>query len=125
MSKCFVLAESGIGPGGQIYFRKHKGNNEWYRLFLDNEEIGVVMKDCFGHWSALSNARQSYWFKTRMIEGFATRMTAATFIIKHHGYWMRQERDLEESVARAEKFLVGLKMEKASKIMEGVDNGVI
>lgn len=120
MSRFFVLAEDGIGPGGQIYFRKHRGNDRWYNLFLDDYLAGMVMKDpIFDSWNALSYCNDSQWFAGRSMDGFATRRAAADFIIKHHGYWLRQERDSIKSEIRADKFLIKFRMKKTLEIMKG------
>lgn len=124
MSRFFVLATEGVGPGGDIYFRKNKGNNRWYDLYLDKVKIGQVMDTSYRggrSWTGLSFARDSKWFNVRMMEGFATRMDAATFVIKHNGYWMRNEMDEEKSLMRSEKFLFNLRMKKAYEIMKGAN----
>lgn len=119
MSRFFVQAENGVGPGGDIIFRKSKGNSRWYYLYLNDTKIGTVMKSARGSdsWTGVSNARQSEWFAIRKMEGFATRMSAATFIINHHGYWLRDERESEASSVRAEKFLIKMKMNKMLDIL--------
>jgi hypothetical protein len=124
MSKYFVIAEDGVGPGGDIYFRKDAGNDRWYSLYLDKVKIGLIMDSSFRggrSWTGLSLAKDSKWFNVRMIEGFATRMAAATFVINHHGYWMQKEEDSLESIRRGEKFLFNLNMKKAHEIIEGVE----
>lgn len=120
MGKSFVLAEPGVGPGGDIIFRKHKGADGWYNVFLDDVKIGIIMKDpCWGNWNALSHCEESKWFAVRTMDGFSTRMGAATFIIKHHGYWLSNEREMQGSLIRAEKFLTKFKMNKAREAMKG------
>ncbi len=98
MSKYFVRAEDGIGPGGDIIFRAAGGHEGWYNLFLDDKKLGQVIKGRDNNWIGLSNAAQSEFFGIRMIEGFANRMAAATFVIKHHGYWMQNEREESDSL---------------------------
>ena len=120
MSKFFVQSEEGIGPGGQIYFRRHRGGERWYNVFLGDTKIGMIMKDpIFDCWNALSNCDDSNWFAGRSMDGFATRMAAATFIIKHHGYWLRSERDSIKTEIRADKFLMKFRMKKTLEIMKG------
>lgn len=120
MSRFFVLAEDGVGPGGQIYFRKHKGSDRWYNLFLDEYKAGMIMKDpTWGNWNALSYCDDSQWFAVRSMDGFSRRMAAAEFIIKHHGYWLRQERDMLKTEIRGEKFLTKFRMKKTLEIMKG------
>lgn len=122
MSKFFVLAEEGIGPGGDIFFRKAHAEYSWYSVFLDDVKIGQVMETGVGsriRWSGLSFARESQWFAIRSMDGFADRMSAATFIIKHHGYWMTNERDMLKHEIRSEKFITKFKMNKTLEIMKG------
>jgi len=122
MSRHFVLPEAGIGPGGDIIFRKCHPEYQWYSVCLGNEKIGQAMLDTRDRWIGLSNAEESEWFNVRMLSGFATRYDAATFVIKHNGYWMRNEREMEESKERAEKFLFNWNMKKSHEIMNGVDS---
>lgn len=106
MSKYFVLAEDDIGPGGQVYFKKHKGAERWYRVFLDESCIGMVMYSgsrARRKWTGLSDAPDSEFFRTRMLEGFATRWDAAVFVFKHNGYWMHTERELEHDMKTFKK----------------------
>ena len=101
MSKYFVLAEDDIGPGGDIIFRAAVGGEGWYNLFLDTKRLGQVIKGHDNNWIGLSHANSSEFFGVRMIEGFANRMAAATFVIKHHGYWMRNEREERDLIEEA------------------------
>lgn len=105
VSKYFVQSENGIGPGGQVYFRKGHLEYNWYDVYLDDIKIGKVMSAVGNRvrWTGLSYAKDSEFFKIRTMEGFATRWDAATFIFKHHGYWMRDERRTLEDIARLEK----------------------
>lgn len=96
MSRYFVLPEENIGPGGDIIFRKH---GYGYLVCVGEARLGMVTQLPSG-WSGLSYAPASRWFSIRSLDGFASRLTAAQFVIKHHGYWMRSER---ESRALAEK----------------------
>lgn len=96
MSKYFVQPEDGIGPGGDVVFRKHGAYPDWYHLCLNETKIGQVMRGRDKNWIGLSNSSNSEFFGIRMIEGFANRMAAATFVIKHHGYWMQDERERRE-----------------------------
>jgi hypothetical protein len=122
MSRHFVLAEDGVGPGGQIYFRRHPGSDSWYTLYLDDYKAGIIMKDsCWGNWNAVSYFDDSEWFRVRSMDGFSRRMAAAEFIIKHHGYWLRNERDDEKSNERAEKFIYNWNMKKCHAMMEGIE----
>ncbi len=123
MSKYFVLAEKEVGPGGQVYFRKDKSPYNWYNLYLDKVKIGQVMDTGYGRrrWSGLSNAEESEFFKTRMLDGFATRWDAAVFVFKHHGYWMHAERDHARDMVRFEKRSNEMKMNKAYEIMKRVE----
>ncbi|AXG66186.1 hypothetical protein SEA_ANNADREAMY_66 [Streptomyces phage Annadreamy] len=120
MSRFFVLPEDGIGPGGQIYFRKHKGNDRWYNLFLDDKKVGMIMKDpVWNNWNAISYCDDSRWFAVRTMDGFSRRMAAAEFIIKHWGYWLSDERENIKSEIRAEKFITKFRMNKTLEIMKG------
>lgn len=92
MSRYFVQPESGIGPGGDIVFRRHPVYERWYLLWVGDKVFGQIMRDRRERWSGLSQADDSEFFGIRMMEGFADRMAAATFVIKHHGYWMQDER---------------------------------
>jgi hypothetical protein len=123
MSRFFVLPEDGVGPGGQIYFRKHKGNDRWYNLFLDDYKAGMITKDpVWNNWNAISYCEDSEWFRVRSLDGFSRRMAAAEFIIKHHGYWLHNERETEKSIKRGEKFILKYKMKQAHDIMKGAEN---
>ncbi|UUG69401.1 hypothetical protein SEA_SHAM_66 [Streptomyces phage Sham] len=118
MSRFFVLPEEGVGPGGQIYFRKHKGNSRWYNLFLDDYKAGIIMKDpVWNNWNATSYCDDSEWFVVRSLDGFSRRMAAAEFIIKHHGYWLHNERENLESQKRAIEFIRRHNMKKALEIV--------
>lgn len=120
VSRFFVLAEEGVGPGGQIYFRRHKGSDRWYNLYLDDYRAGMVMKDpVWNNWNALSHCDDSKWFAVRSMDGFSRRMAAAEFIIKHHGYWLNNERDMLKSEIRSGKFLTKFRMNKTIEIMKG------
>jgi hypothetical protein len=88
MSRFFILPENGIGPGGDIIFRK--GGIGWL-LYADGTLLGQLSQRN-RKWTGISHAHSSEFFKVRMMDGFATRMDAATFIIMHHGYWMQNER---------------------------------
>jgi hypothetical protein len=112
VSKYFLIV--GDGDVRDISFRKkHRssdGSLVWYRLYVGEEQWGMVAKlDDRSGWSASSwNWPEGY--EMRSIEqtiadeqdqsarpdlallhvpGFITRMAAATYIIKHHGYWKR------------------------------------
>jgi hypothetical protein len=86
MSRYFVLPEDGIGPGGDITFRKGYGE-QVYSVWVGETFAGQVCK--LRAWAAVSwNKHPSEFFKVNNMQGFATRLDAATFIIKHHGYWM-------------------------------------
>jgi hypothetical protein len=120
MSKFFVLAEEGVGPGGQIYFRKHKGSDRWYNLYLDEYKAGMIMKDpVWNNWNALSYCDNSRWFAVRSMDGFSRRMAAAEFIIKHWGYWLSDERESIKTEIRGDKFLTKFRMNKTLEIMKG------
>lgn len=122
MSKYFVLREEGIGPGGQIVFRRAHQEYSWYNVFLDDVKIGQIMETGVRsrrRWTAISFAKESKWFAVRSMEGFADRMCAATFIIKHHGYWMSDEREHIKSEIRANKFITKFRMNKTLEIMKG------
>lgn len=100
MSKHFVLATEGVGPGGDIFFRHHPSDN-WYSLFVGDVKFGLVIKcSITGTWMGISYAEESEFFGVRSLDGFATRMGAATFIIKHHGYWLRDERELKKDLEK-------------------------
>lgn len=91
MSRYFVLPEEGVGPGGDITFRRHSPAG-CYRLFVGEAFFGLT--SYLGRtWHAVSWAEASEFFSVRDLEGFATRFDAARFVIKHHGYWMRNERE--------------------------------
>lgn len=120
MSRFFVLAEEGVGPGGQIYFRKHRGNKDWYNVFLDDVKIGMIAKDpVWKNWNALSYCDDSKWFAIRRMDGFSRRMAAAEFIIKHWGYWLNDERESLKTEIRGGKFLTKFRMNKTLEIMKG------
>jgi hypothetical protein len=122
VSRFFVQAEKGVGPGGDIIFRRAHKEYSWYHVYLDDEKIGMVMENGARsriRWTGLSYAKDSIWFVPRSMEGFADRMSAATFIIKHHGYWMRDERSHIKDEIRAEKFLTKYRMRKVLEIMKG------
>lgn len=91
MSRYFVLPEDGIGPGGYIVFRKRQDG--MYTLYVGDKFFGTV-HNLKWHWAAVSwNEQPSEFFNVNDLDGFATRLHAAQFIIKHHGYWMRDERE--------------------------------
>jgi hypothetical protein len=91
VSRYFVLPETGIGPGGDIVFRKH--NDISYLVYVGDQMLGQVSKLRYsGWWGTSYNRKRSEFFNIRQMEGFATRFHAASFIIKHHGYWMHDER---------------------------------
>jgi hypothetical protein len=122
MSRYFVQSEDGIGPGGDIIFRKAHTKYAWYDVYLDDVKIGKVMETgarSRRRWTGLSYAKESIWFVPRSMEGFADRMSAATFIIKHHGYWMLEEREHIKDEIRADKFLTKYRMRKTLEIMKG------
>lgn len=110
MSKYFLIA--GENDVRDISFRKkHRSSGlVWYRLYVGEEQWGMVSKiDGHPGWSASSwNWPEGY--EMRSIEqriaddvsmepnqlqallhvpGFVSRMAAATYIIKHYGYWKR------------------------------------
>lgn len=94
MGRYFVQKEDEVGPGGDISFRKGHPKYRWYRVFVGDKCFGMVMENGprkSVRWNALSYAKKSDWCAIRSMNGFATRMDAATFIIKHHGYWMQNE----------------------------------
>jgi len=117
MSRFFVLREEGVGPGGDIIFRKCHPEYQWYYVCLDDVKIGQAMLDTMNRWTAISFAEHSEWFNVNSMEGFATRYDAARFVIKHNGYWMHQEKDMKASHERAEKFLRKIMMEKSHAIV--------
>lgn len=120
VSRFFVLPEDGVGPGGQIYFRKHRGNSDWYNVFLDDYKAGMIMKDpVWKNWNAISYREDSKWFLVRSMDGFSRRMAAAEFIIKHHGYWLTIERERLRDEIRGEKFITKFRMNKTVEIMKG------
>lgn len=99
MSRYFVLPEEGIGPGGDITFRRHQPRS-CYRLFVGDKLFGVV--SWTGRtWHGMSTAAESEFFSIRAMDGFATRLDAAGFVINHHGYWMRNEREARSIYERA------------------------
>lgn len=88
MSRWFVQPEEGIGPGGDIVFSKHATG---WKVMVGDTYFGMVFH--LGRsWSAVSDKDESEFFLLRSMDGFATRLTAASFVIRHHGYWMRDER---------------------------------
>ncbi|QNN99173.1 hypothetical protein SEA_FAUST_70 [Streptomyces phage Faust] len=121
MSRFFVQREDGIGPGGDIIFRKGHPEYKWYRVFVDDKCFGIIMKDVHSRarWSAVSYAEESDWFATRSMEGFATRLDAATFIIKHHGYWMRDEHRHQRDMARFEHRMIKNRVRAGIEVTEG------
>jgi len=124
MSKYFVLGEDGIGPGGQIYFRKCHPEYKWYDIYLDDIKIGKVMEHRIRtrvSWAGLSIAEDSEWFKTRQLDGFATRLDAATFVIKHHGYWMQRERESEDNRSLFFKYVMKARMKRGYEIIKGME----
>jgi len=125
MSKYFVQAEDGVGPGGDVIFRNGHPEYNWYDVYLDDTKIGKVMETGHGsrrRWTGLSYAQDSEFFKTRMLEGFATRWDAAVFVFKHHGYWMHTERRHIEDGVRFEKRFAQNRMKKAYEIMKGIED---
>lgn len=108
MSRYFLIA--GEGDVRDISFRKKQshGGLVTYRLYVGEEQWGMVARynKRIG-WSASSwNWPEGYQMRSieqRMaderdqgprqehsllhVEGFISRMAAATYIIKHHGYW--------------------------------------
>ena len=102
MSRYFVLPEEGIGPGGDIIFRHHSLANS-YRLFVGEQFFGLTFINMGHSWSSVSWAESSEFFGVDALEGFATRLDAATFVIKHHGYWMNAEREARALAAKMEK----------------------
>jgi hypothetical protein len=99
MSRFFVLPEDGIGSGGDIVFKRHVLNA--YTLWVGNIMLGQVWK--LRTWTGISHAETSEFFNVHYMEGFATRMDAAGFVIKHHGYWMRDERGRRRWLAEVEE----------------------
>lgn len=96
MSKYFVVPKEGVGPGGDIVFRKHGGPYPgWYNLFVGGVQLGLVIDSGRGLWEAQSyGPHPNEWFgEINGMDGFGTRYAAAQFIIKHHGYWLHNERD--------------------------------
>jgi hypothetical protein len=91
MSRYFVLPEEGIGPGGDITFRRYPAMHGW-KLFVGDTFFGIV-SNLNGTWTGTSWAQESEFFSVRQLDGFATRLKAAAFVIKHHGYWMWDERE--------------------------------
>lgn len=107
MSRYFVQAEDGIGPGGDIFFRRFPGVPEWYRLYVGDAYLGQVMKGRVGRsWTALSHDSNSgdLMGEVRSLEGFATRWHAAGFIIRRHGYWLRNEREQKRHLEELEAY---------------------
>jgi hypothetical protein len=92
MSRYFVLPEEGVGPGGDIIFRSLRTPGV-YALYAGEAMFGTVHK-IGSKWAGVSWKEHSEFFgNVRKIDGFATRLDAATFVIKHHGYWMQDERE--------------------------------
>lgn len=86
------MPEAAVGPGGDIVFRRMKPAYiayMGYSLYVGDELFGIIAPDRGRRWTAISHGKTSVHFGVRMMTGFATRLDAATFIIKHHGYWMR------------------------------------
>lgn len=109
-----MLPEDGIGPGGDITFRGHSPRGS-YRLFVGDKLFGVV--SYLGRtWHGVSLAAASEFFGVRQLEGFATRLDAAGFVIRHHGYWMRNERK-----SRAITTTMDERMNPASGVRRGVE----
>lgn len=105
MSRYFVLPYEPVGPGGDIFFRRPSKDwpEGWYLLYVGEAKLGQVMKGTRGHWIGLSFNDYSEFFGVRQMEGFATRWDASTFIIKHHGYWMQNERRMKADHERHKK----------------------
>ena len=97
MGKYFVLPEDGVGPGGDIIFRRYGANHpNWYRVCVGDESLGMVHK---GHAPFLGWIASSHNFNARIrcVEGFRSRMHAATYLIKHRGYWLRDEKEQDKT----------------------------
>jgi hypothetical protein len=92
MSRYFVLPEEGIGEGGDIYFRHWQPN--FYRLFVGEKDMGFVVKTHIG-WNAFSSNISGDILNS--MDGFRTRLQAGFFIIKHHGYWLREKREMRDN----------------------------
>lgn len=95
MSRYSVYPEEGIGPGGEIVFRKHPNVvKNWYDLYVGDVHLGVAIL-FMRYWTGISyNSKPSEFFNVHSMQGFASRSFAGDFIIRHHGYWMRQEREM-------------------------------
>ena len=90
MSRYFVLPEEGK-PGGDIVFRPLSVG---YALWVGDDLLGQVSNlgaRRMARWTGVSFAQDSEHFKVRMMAGFATRLDAAGFVIRHHGYWVERE----------------------------------
>lgn len=103
MSRYFVLPEEGIGPGGGITFIPHGYS---YKLMVGGVYFGLV-SNLGGTWDGMSAAETSEFFGVRQLDGFATRLKAAAFVIKHHGYWMRDEREYRAIAATMDERMKG------------------
>jgi hypothetical protein len=100
MSKYFVLPTEGVGPGGDIVWRKRKklspDDRPWYYLYVGDVLLGEVAQGGEGSadsWWGCSRARGSEFFGIRAMCGFARRWDASKFVIQHHGYWMQNVRE--------------------------------
>jgi hypothetical protein len=119
MSRFFVLPTEEVGPGGDIVFRRHPGMDGWYLVEVGGQRLGTVGQHRRGHWWGQSNAKESEFFGVKGMEGFATRYDAATFVIKTHGYWMRNER---ESIRMHEGSVGRLRLRIARRLEEAEDD---
>lgn len=93
MSRYFVLPEEGVGPGGDIFFRRHSiGLPGWYRLHLDDVSLGLVHKG-LAPWQGWVACSENFDAARRVVEGFTSRWYVGRYVIQHHGCWLHNEKE--------------------------------
>lgn len=117
MSRYAVLPEDGVGPGGVIVFRRGRIERTW-ALHVGSELFGMIFQWPGGDWEGQSTGphpRNDFFGEINRLRGFATRFDAATFIIKHHGYWLREEREQRATRLRFEARIAELTGDRERK----------
>lgn len=114
MGRYLVQPDPEVGPGGDVVFRKHPATSPahdgaWV-LYVGEKVFGTILP-MYGHtrtftsaprsWTAISNGKGNELIALRMMDGFASRWHAAVYIIKHHGYWLAEERKSRRDTAWA------------------------
>ena len=110
MGRYLVQPDPEVGPGGDVVFRKHPATSPahdgaWV-LYVGEKVFGTIVpqfvhSDTPSSWTAISNGKGNELVALNMMDGFASRWHAAVYIIKHHGYWLAEERAARRRTAEA------------------------